>query len=51
MLLYQQLKLDIIKFTKTEMIKVPASTLIKTLRYNPRTNRDYISKVALIGDF
>lgn len=48
MLLCRQPKLDKIKFIKNKMTKTPASDLVKTLRYNLRTNRDYISKVALI---
>lgn len=51
MLLCRRPKLDTIKFIKTKTTKAPASALVKTLRYNPRTNRDYISKVALIGGF
>lgn len=51
MSLCRQPKPDTIKFTKNKMIKTPASGLIKTLRYNPRTNKDYISMVALIGGF
>lgn len=51
MLQYQQPKPDTIKSIKTKMTKTPASALIKTLRYNPRTINDYISKAALIGGF
>lgn len=46
-----QLLLDTIKFIETKIIKTLAGVLIKTLRYNPRTKNNYISKFALMGDF